>query len=165
MVARRRIARSQSSKIKTKSAKKDKNLLEEEKQEERAEESDNSIDWADISMEEELLGDLLDYVKDAYDEVRKDEDKIINTEGLERYLWAHQQTPKRYQCKDEKKLSHMPFIGDGEVDDSSFGEELLETFAEGIHGTRTGCGEVINDNILYKLIKLLFVKHPDISSF
>ncbi|KHN71138.1 Histone-lysine N-methyltransferase EZH2 [Toxocara canis] len=70
-------------------------------------------------------------------------------------------TEMNVTCKDEKKLSHMPFMGDCEVDDTSFGEELLETFAEGIHGTRTGCGEIINDDILYKLLKTLFARHPE----
>ncbi|VDM49316.1 unnamed protein product [Toxocara canis] len=199
------MARSQSNKPKpSKLLKKDKKTPEQEKQEDRAEESDNSIDWGDVSIEEEVLGDLIDYVREAYNEVRAEENKIIETDGLwigqviqpvvkpaapeptiftirslanavlqkcPSHTLEHVMATPRMQywtmtemnvtCKDEKKLSHMPFMGDCEVDDTSFGEELLETFAEGIHGTRTGCGEIINDDILYKLLKTLFARHPE----
>ncbi|KHN87569.1 hypothetical protein Tcan_05358 [Toxocara canis] len=92
------MARSQSNKPKpSKLLKKDKKTPEQEKQEDRAEESDNSIDWGDVSIEEEVLGDLIDYVREAYNEVRAEENKIIETDGLARYLWVHQQQPKKYR--------------------------------------------------------------------
>uniref|UniRef100_A0A914S8N0 Uncharacterized protein n=1 Tax=Parascaris equorum TaxID=6256 RepID=A0A914S8N0_PAREQ len=119
------------------------------------EESDNSIDWGDASIDEEILGDLLDCVKEAYDEVRSEYDRVVETDGL---VIGHVAEPDPQpappeptnatirsaanaviqkcpthtieHCKDERKLSHMPFMGDRDEDDSSFGEELLETFAE-----------------------------------
>ncbi|EJW80544.1 SET domain-containing protein, partial [Wuchereria bancrofti] len=56
-------------------------------------------------------------------------------------------------CEDERTLSHIPFLGDHEDDDIGFGEELLKTFQEGIHGTKVGCGSFINDHILYQVLK------------
>jgi hypothetical protein len=49
-------------------------------------------------------------------------------------------------------LSHIPFLGDGD-EDVGWCDELLEVFEEGIHGTKVGCGEYINDFILYHVIK------------
>ncbi|MFH4981409.1 hypothetical protein AB6A40_008118 [Gnathostoma spinigerum] len=54
-------------------------------------------------------------------------------------------------CEDERTLSHIPFIEDD--DDAKFGEELLKTYEEGIHGTKVGCGGFMNDHILYRLMK------------
>uniref|UniRef100_A0A914ZF37 [histone H3]-lysine(27) N-trimethyltransferase n=1 Tax=Parascaris univalens TaxID=6257 RepID=A0A914ZF37_PARUN len=218
MVSRRKTIRSHPVKSKSKISKKNKKTPEVEKHG-LGEESDNSIDWGDASIDEEILGDLLDCVKEAYDEVRSEYDRVVETDGLDLYLSVLEEPPKEYEvighvaepdpqpappeptnatirsaanaviqkcpthtiehvmatprmqywtmteinvtCKDERKLSHMPFMGDRDEDDSSFGEELLETFAEGIHGTRTGCGEIINDDILYKLLNLLFARHPE----
>uniref|UniRef100_A0A8R1XZD7 [histone H3]-lysine(27) N-trimethyltransferase n=1 Tax=Onchocerca volvulus TaxID=6282 RepID=A0A8R1XZD7_ONCVO len=66
-------------------------------------------------------------------------------------------------CEDERTLSHIPFLGDHEDDDVGFGEELLKTFQEGIHGTKVGCGSFINDHILYQVLKKLFDKYSDIA--
>lgn len=57
-----------------------------------------------------------------------------------------------FQADDEKTLSHIPFLGDGD-EDVGWCDELLEVFEEGIHGTKVGCGEYINDFILYHVIK------------
>ncbi|VIO98663.1 SET domain containing protein [Brugia malayi] len=65
-------------------------------------------------------------------------------------------------CEDERTLSHIPFLGDHEDDDIGFGEELLKTFQEGIHGTKVGCGSFINDHILYQVLKKLFDKYSDV---
>ncbi|MCP9264688.1 Histone-lysine N-methyltransferase EZH2 [Dirofilaria immitis] len=65
-------------------------------------------------------------------------------------------------CEDERTLSHIPFLGDHEDEDIGFGEELLKTFQEGIHGTKVGCGSFINDHILYQVLKKLFDKYSDI---
>ncbi|VDN06654.1 unnamed protein product [Thelazia callipaeda] len=70
------------------------------------------------------------------------------------------------KCEDERTLSHIPFLGDcGDDDDGdvSFGEELMKTFQEGIHGTKVGYGSFINDHILYQVLKKLFEKHSNIA--
>uniref|UniRef100_A0A0M3IH27 Uncharacterized protein n=1 Tax=Ascaris lumbricoides TaxID=6252 RepID=A0A0M3IH27_ASCLU len=79
--APRKTVRSQPGKPKSKIPKKDKKTPEVEKHG-AGEESDNSIDWGDVSIDEEILGDLLDCVKEAYDEVRSEYDRVVETDGL-----------------------------------------------------------------------------------
>uniref|UniRef100_A0A915D781 [histone H3]-lysine(27) N-trimethyltransferase n=1 Tax=Ditylenchus dipsaci TaxID=166011 RepID=A0A915D781_9BILA len=55
-------------------------------------------------------------------------------------------------AEDEFTLSHIPFLGDTE-DDSEFCSELMKTFPDGIHGTKEGCKQYINDWILYYTVK------------
>jgi len=65
------------------------------------------------------------------------------------------------QAEDEFTLSHIPFLGDS-VDDTSFCADLMKTFPEGIHGTKEGCGEYINDYILYYMVKAVKERHRDV---
>lgn len=62
-------------------------------------------------------------------------------------------TESNITCDDEHTLSHIPFLADEE--DGEFGEELQNTFPEGIHGTRKGCGLFINDHILHSMLEKL----------
>lgn len=62
-------------------------------------------------------------------------------------------TESNTTCDDEHTLSHIPFLADEE--DGEFGEELQNTFPEGIHGTRKGCGLFINDHILRGMMEKL----------
>ncbi|KAH7717202.1 SET domain containing protein [Aphelenchoides avenae] len=62
-------------------------------------------------------------------------------------------------AEDEYTLSHVPFLGDS-VDDSKFYDELMQTFRDGIHGTKKGMDEYINDWILYYTVRRILVKEP-----
>ncbi|VDN44042.1 unnamed protein product [Gongylonema pulchrum] len=42
---------------------------------------------------------------------------------------------------------------------------LTECNVLGIHGTKVGCGSIINDHILYQLLTRLFEKHSNIGKF
>jgi hypothetical protein len=41
----------------------------------------------------------------------------------------------------------------------------MKTFPEGIHGTKEGCGEYINDYILYHMVKAVKELYNDIGYF
>jgi len=64
-------------------------------------------------------------------------------------------------AEDEYTLSHIPFLGDTE-DDTEFCNDLMETFPDGIHGTKDGCGEYINDWILYYTVKEFRAQMPNL---
>uniref|UniRef100_A0A6V7VSD2 [histone H3]-lysine(27) N-trimethyltransferase n=1 Tax=Meloidogyne enterolobii TaxID=390850 RepID=A0A6V7VSD2_MELEN len=72
--------------------------------------------------------------------------------------WTH--TEANVIAEDEYTLSHIPFLGDS-VDDTSFCLDLMKTFPEGIHGTKDGCGEYINDFILYYTVKAVKARLKD----
>lgn len=79
--------------------------------------------------------------------------------------WTH--TNINIVGKDEHALSHIPYLGDNEHDDAGFGEELLNTYEEGIHGEKIGCGKMINDWILFYVVDPILKKRgwkefPDI---
>jgi hypothetical protein len=57
---------------------------------------------------------------------------------------------KNFQAEDELTLSHIPYMGES---DKTFCEELMEAYPDGIHGTKVGCGEYINDYILFNTVK------------
>lgn len=73
--------------------------------------------------------------------------------------WTH--TEANIIARDEFTLSHIPFLGDA-VDDTSFCTDLMETFPEGIHGTKEGCSEYINDYILYYMVKAIKTHYKDL---
>lgn len=61
------------------------------------------------------------------------------------------------KAEDERSLSHIPFMGDDT--DDEFGYELMKTFEDGIHGTKCGCGEFINDRLVYETIRRSLMQH------
>ncbi|KAI3414063.1 Histone-lysine N-methyltransferase ezh2 [Globodera pallida] len=87
---------------------------------------------------------------------------IIPLEHLEAtpsmQYWTH--TEVNINAEDEFTLSHIPFLGDAE-DDTSFCADLMKTFPDGIHGTVNGCGEYINDYILYYTVKRVEERFPN----
>ncbi|KAI6194883.1 [histone H3]-lysine(27) N-trimethyltransferase [Aphelenchoides besseyi] len=70
-------------------------------------------------------------------------------------------TEMNIKAEDEFTLSHVPYMGD-HVDEDKFCKELMETFPDGIHGTKQGCGEYINDFILYYTVKHVEQNKPQI---
>uniref|UniRef100_A0A914Z4C8 [histone H3]-lysine(27) N-trimethyltransferase n=1 Tax=Panagrolaimus superbus TaxID=310955 RepID=A0A914Z4C8_9BILA len=71
--------------------------------------------------------------------------------------WTH--TNVNIVGKDEHALSHIPYLGDNENDDAGFGEELLNTYDEGIHGEKVGVGKPINDWILFYVVDPILKRH------
>jgi hypothetical protein len=71
--------------------------------------------------------------------------------------WTH--TNVNIVGKDEHALSHIPYLGDNENDDAGFGEELLNTYDEGIHGEKVGIGKPINDWILFYVVDPILKRH------
>ncbi|CAI4232179.1 unnamed protein product [Auanema sp. JU1783] len=73
-----------------------------------------------------------------------------STPGLPRMRYfVH--TENNFECADSFRLSHIPHIDD-ELDDRQFVKELRQCYTEGIHGADLGCGEYINDYMMYKLL-------------
>ncbi|CAD5213139.1 unnamed protein product [Bursaphelenchus okinawaensis] len=69
-------------------------------------------------------------------------------------------TEMNIMADDQYTLSHVPYMGDQE--EERLTKELLEVFPDGIHGTKTGCGQYINDYILYYTVKHAIQALPDI---
>ncbi|TKR93321.1 hypothetical protein L596_007801 [Steinernema carpocapsae] len=71
--------------------------------------------------------------------------------------WTH--TDMNIHADDERTLSHIPFMDETELS-HDFGDELLETFEEGIHGIRENDG-YINEWILHHTVQKLLKKYPN----
>uniref|UniRef100_A0A1I7Y6G7 [histone H3]-lysine(27) N-trimethyltransferase n=1 Tax=Steinernema glaseri TaxID=37863 RepID=A0A1I7Y6G7_9BILA len=71
--------------------------------------------------------------------------------------WTH--TDMNIHADDERTLSHIPYMDDT-VLSHDFGDELLETFEEGIHGIHENHG-YINDWILHRVVQGVLKKHPE----
>jgi hypothetical protein len=71
-------------------------------------------------------------------------------------------TEMNIKADDELTLSHIPYMGES---DKSFTKDLMEAFPDGIHGTKVGCGEYINDFILYHTVKYCEDENSEIRKF